>query len=184
MGKLPEFNDDGLLPPGDYELTFDELRNSKLVQGPKQSSNNTNWDEEWRFQLVNNCELLVNELRQIGITEIFINGSFVEAKDHPNDIDGYFECDFSRFVSGEIQQELNKINPHKVWTWDPNDRRSYSNYVKKQLPMWHFYRVEFYPHYGNLSGITDQHGNQMQFPAAFRCDRVTGKLKGIVKLIE
>src|SRR5699024_3345077 len=150
--------------------------------GPNRQNPGT-WDSRWRLKLIDNCEILVNQLRQTGITEIFLNGSFVEEKDHPNDIDGYFECGFSAFVSGQIQRELNKIDEHKVWTWDRNSRRAYRGYVKKQLPMWHIYRVEFYPHYGNPSGLTDKHGNPMTFPAACRCKRSSGTPKGIVKIV-
>jgi len=182
MSNVPEFNDRGLLPSGDYRATFEELRNSMLVHGPKLGKSGK-WDRKWRLKLIENCEKLVNQLWQTGITEIYLNGSFVEEKDHPNDIDGYFECDFSEFVSGHVQRELNKIDEHKVWTWDPKARRSYHGYVKKQLPMWHIYRVELYPHYGNPSGLTDQHGNPMTFPAAFRCKRSNGTPKGIIKVV-
>jgi len=181
MSNIPDFNGQGLLPEGDYEVTFDELRASTLVTGPVPGSDN--WDSEWRLKLIDNCEKLVNQLYQVGITEIFLNGSFVEEKDHPNDIDGYFECDFSEFVSGHIERELNKIDEHKAWTWDKKERRAYRGYVKKQLPMWHIYRVELYPHYGNLSGLTDQHGNPLTFPAAFRCKRSNGTPKGIIKIV-
>jgi len=50
--------------------------------------------------------------------------------------------------------------------------------------MWHKYRVELYPHYGQSSGITDIHGNPEMFPAAFRKDRTTGKEKGIIKIVK
>jgi len=182
MSLIPDFNNQGLLPPGDYELTFDELRNSILVHGPS-SGGSSNWDRKWRLTLIDNCEKLVSQLHQIGITDIYLDGSFVEQKDHPNDIDGYFECDFSEFISGQVQRELNKINEHKVWTWNKEERKAYKGYVKKQLPMWHIYRVEFYPHYGNLSGITDKHGNPMTFPAAFRRKRSNDTAKGIVKIV-
>lgn len=32
---MMKFNKDGLLPPGDYELTLNKLRDSILVNGPK-----------------------------------------------------------------------------------------------------------------------------------------------------
>jgi len=134
------FNKDGLLPKGDYSYTFKELRDSIFVQGPKKPSI-SNWDTQWRAYLVSQAEVLVKQLWEIGITEIWLDGSFAEAKPHPNDIDGYFECDFSEFASGDIQRELNKNDPHKLWTWDSSARRSYRGYVKKQLPMWHQYRV-------------------------------------------
>lgn len=108
MNKIPNFNDRGLLPPEDYEVTFGELRNSILVNGPGPKKNSS-WDSKWRLKLIANCEILVNQLYQTGITEIFMNGSFVEEKDHPNDIDGYFECAFSKFVSGQVQRELIKL---------------------------------------------------------------------------
>jgi hypothetical protein len=47
--------------------------------------------------------------------------------------------------------------------------------------MWHQYRVELFPHYGQLSGITDARGHPLEFPAAFRQSR-SGQEKGIIKL--
>lgn len=178
-GPLPAFNQDGVLPPADYELTLEELRRSMLVTGPP---NATNWDRDWRMKLVENLAILVEQLRQIGITEIFIDGSFVEDKDHPNDIDGYFVCDLALLANGDIEQHLNLLDPHKVWTWDPSERRPYRGFPKKQLPMWHVYRIELYPHYGQGSGLTDAQGHELEFPSAFRQSRRDGKPHGIVKL--
>ncbi|MEX0661208.1 MAG: hypothetical protein WD381_05545 [Balneolaceae bacterium] len=184
MGKkAAHFNKYGLLPKGDYEFTFKQLRNSIFVKGLKRNAI-LNWDEKWRAHLVNQAEILVKQLWDIGITEIWLDGSFAEAKPHPNDIDGYFECDISEFASGHIQRELNKRDPHKIWRWDTSSRKSYRRYVKKQLPMRHTYRVELYPHYGQNSGITDKHGNAEMFPAAFRKNRTNNKEKGIIKIIK
>ena len=119
----------------------------------------------------------------MGIEEIFIDGSFVEDKDHPNDIDGYFECDPLSIASGELEQKLNRIDPEKCWTWDHKQRRSYRGYPKKQLPMWHAYRVELYPHYTGLIAGTDDQGNGLEFPAFFRRCRRTDTAKGIVKIV-
>ena len=71
---------------------------------------------------------------------------------------------------------------YKVWTWDPAYRRPYRGYPKKQLPMWHQYRVEMYPHFGQLSGICDKYGNELEFPSAFRLSRRDGRPRGIVKI--
>jgi len=49
--------------------------------------------------------------------------------------------------------------------------------------MWHAYRVELYPHFWQLCGLTDQHGNELEFPSAFRLSRRDGKPRGIVQLI-
>lgn len=176
---LPDFNDDGVLPPGDYVLTIEELKRSTLVAGP---SGHPDWDAEWRGHLVDNLEILVFELSAAGITEIFIDGSFVESKGHPNDIDGYFVCEESLLKSGKLQRTLNDLNPYQVWTWDSRRRSAYPGSSKTQLPMWHRYRVELYPHYGQGSGIIDEFGYELKFPAAFRRSRRGGKPRGIIKV--
>lgn len=183
MDDLPVFTADGLLPAGDYELTLSALRESLLVRGGHASCQPT-WDAAWRLRLVENLTVLANQLWQVGINEIFVNGSFVEDKDHPNDIDGYFECELRRLASGDLERDLNLLDPHKVWTWDPASRRPYRGYPKRQLPMWHAYRVELYPHYGQLCGIRDEYGHELEFPAAFRKSRQTNGPKGIVRLLK
>src|ERR1700730_9812930 len=102
---LPGFAADGLLPSGDYPLTLTELRESFLVTGVGVDSEH--WDKPWRSQLVDNLDVLVRQLWQVGIDRIFVDGSFVEEKDHPNDIDGYFECDLRYLASGQLQRDLN-----------------------------------------------------------------------------
>lgn len=183
MAVIPPFEPNGLLPPGDYEVTFDDLRHSVLVLGPGEPSDCPTWDAGWRARLVDNLEVLTRQLWQIGITDVFADGSFAEDKDHPNDIDGYFVCDLNWLKSGQLTRELNLLDPNKVWTWDPASRRPYRGYPKLQLPMWHKYRVELYPHVpGLLSGIRDKHGNELEFPSAFRQSRRDGTPRGIVKL--
>lgn len=180
MSGVPRFTKDGLLPPGDYVLTIPQLRESMLVVGP--GSECPHWDAAWRRKLVDNLEVLVHQLWRVGIRDIFIDGSFVEDKDHPNDIDGYFVCTLDELASGELQRKLNALDPHQVWTWDPRERRPFRGYPKKQLPMWHQYRVELYPHFGQGSGIRDSFGNELEFPAAFRLSRRDGKPRGIIKV--
>jgi hypothetical protein len=166
---------------GDYDLTLPQLRESMLVRGPRDRS--PTWDAAWRAQLVDNLGQLVQQLTDAGITEIFVDGSFVEDKDHPNDIDGYFECDLLALASGDLERRLNVIDRQKCWTWSPESRRPYRGYPKKQLPMWHFYRIELYPHVGQLSGIRDRHGYELDFPTAFRLSRRDGAPRGIVKIV-
>jgi len=135
MASIPAFEPDGLLPSGDYEVSFEELRESALVFGPGDSAHNPNWDRAWRLHLVDNLEILTRQLWQVGIREIYADGSFAEDKDHPNDIDGYFVCDLLQLSSGELTRQLNLIDPFKVWTWEPASRKPYRGYPKKQLPM-------------------------------------------------
>jgi hypothetical protein len=178
--SLPSFTAEGLLPPGDYDLTIPELRASFLVTGEGIPS--STWDAPWRSRLVDNLETLAGQLWQVGIRDIFIDGSFVEDKDHPNDIDGYFDCALEALASGSLARDLNALDPYKVWTWQASQRRFDPGTGKGQLPMWYRYRVELYPNYGQSSGITDRHGHPLLFPAAFRVRRSTYEQKGIVRL--
>jgi hypothetical protein len=171
-----------MLPPGDYELTLEELRASALVVGPADRAGHPHWDAAWRGELVDNLAVLVRQLWAAGITGVYIDGSFAEDKDHPNDIDGYFECDLMRFARGDLERDLNLLDPHKVWTWDPKSRRACRGSAKRQLPMWHQYRVELYPHCRQASGLTDRFGNDLEFPSAFRLSRRSGAPRGIVKI--
>ena len=144
------------------------------------------WSVKKRRQLVKNLSVLVDQLWHVGIENIFIDGSFVENKPKPNDIDGYFECNLMDLATGDLQRDLNALDPHKCWTWHPSTRRADPSSTKLQLPMWHIYRVELYPHAQarmTSSGILDEHGNELQFPAAFRRQRDTGRAKGIIKIV-
>lgn len=174
-----KFNDDGVLPPQDYSMTIEELKDSLLVNGPGEGYP---WNYNKRLMLVENLEILVLQLHEVGIEEIFIDGSFVEDKASPSDIDGYFVADVHTLP--DIVRELNRLDPYKVWTWDWSSRISDRNSAKPQLPMWHRYKVELYPHVGQDCGIVDEYENQQQFPAAFRKTRDTFLPKGIIKIIK
>jgi hypothetical protein len=173
---LPPFSAEGLLPPGEYTLTFAELLDSILVVGP---GGNENWNVPWRIRLIDGLRVLVRHLVQADITEVFIDGSFVEAKDLPNDIDGYFVVDRQRWLSGELLRTLQAIDP--IWKWDSVTREPFKGYPKPQLPMWHRYRVELFPHYGQMSGIQDGSGRMLTFAEAFRQSRLFTP-KGIIKI--
>lgn len=169
--KLPaKFNKNGLLPAKDFELTLDELSSSMLVEGPNPRP--IDWNRVWRHQLVVNLSTLANQLWSVGVKNIFINGSFVEEKNYPDDIDGYFECEVEKFL--EVLPKLNKLDPHESWHWPTNGEKP---------RMWDFYKVELYPHYGQLCGIDHLTGYELQFPSAFRQSREF-EPKGIVKLIQ
>ncbi|HEY0395400.1 MAG TPA: hypothetical protein VGD01_12960 [Candidatus Elarobacter sp.] len=178
---IPPFTVHGLLPVGEYEVTLEELEASHLVHGAGRDP----WDAKWRAKLVANLRTCVNVLRQAGVTEIYVDGSFVEDKPHPGDIDGYFHCTLMDYVNRDLHRRLNAADPNTTWTWENHARSPHGTSTKAQLPMWHTYRVEFYPHYEfNHSGIMDEYGQPMPFPSAFRQQRGTRKQKGILKIIE
>ena len=126
---LPPFTSSGVLPPGDYALTLNELRASHLVTGEGNSS--LAWDDEWRLQLVDNLEVLVRQLWAVGIERIFIDGSFVENKDHPRDIDGYFKCDLKFHLLGALERALHARDPDKIWTWRSTARQAHPDSIKR-----------------------------------------------------
>lgn len=78
--KLPDFTTEGLLPPGDYELTLEELAASLLVVGPESREHCPNWDAAWRGRLVENLAVMVGQLWQVGISAIFVDGSFADTR--------------------------------------------------------------------------------------------------------
>lgn len=129
---------------------------------------------------MDNLEILVKQLWEVGIKEIFCDGSFVEEKDHPGDIDGYFCCEKRSFATGEIQRNLNSLNSHQCWTWQPEQDPASG---KLKLPMWIIYHIEFFPDFGQPTGIKDEFGNNQIFPAAFRKSRNSFKPKGILKIV-
>ena len=186
MSIPPKFEPTDVLAPGTYEATFTELRSSLLVRGDGSSSA---WDSKWREYFVSNLEILAEQLWQVGLTEIFNNGSFVENKDHPNDIDGNIDTGVkvvdptNMLPIAQKISDLNNLDPYKIWSWNPQSRIYDSATGKSQLPMWIRYRVELYLHFeGMFSGIKDKFGHNMQFPSAFRQSRRGFIEKGIVKI--
>jgi len=181
MELLPPFTSEGVLPEGDYQLTLSQLKTSHLVTGVY--SSHAVWNSSFRLELVENAEILIKQLWKVGIQMIFLNGSFVEDKSLPGDIDGYFECDMEYFMNRQFHSDINAIDPFQVWDW--SRRFPGPNSTKPQLPMWHRYKVEFYAHIPMFtSGIPDEFGNDQTFPAAFRKSRRQHLSKGIVQIIQ
>jgi hypothetical protein len=75
---LPPFDEEtGYLPPGVHDAALDEI---------KQRFGST----VRRSRLVANLRLVVQQLWDAGVAEIFIDGSFCTSTPIPNDIDGYW----------------------------------------------------------------------------------------------
>ena len=54
---IPPFEPDGLLPPGGFELSFDELRKSLLVGGPDNQETTSTWEMPWLTLLLQNLAI-------------------------------------------------------------------------------------------------------------------------------
>jgi hypothetical protein len=106
--SLPADFADGVLPPGDYPMTLSELEQSLLVVGPR--PNLPNWDTTWRRYLVGQLTILAAQLWDEGVTEIYLDGSFVEDKLGPGDIDGYYVTTQSAIAGGRLGR-LNAQSP-------------------------------------------------------------------------
>ena len=124
---------------------------------------------------------MAGHLWQVGIQDIYIDGSFVEDKASPNDIDGYFVCGVTQFIHGSLRQDLARLDT--IWTWEDNTRTKAPNTTKPQLPMWHKYRVELYPELGNPANIVGPNGANLPISAGFRQQRWTFAEKGIIHLV-
>jgi len=175
------FNEYGLLDPGEYPLTVQELRRSILVRGEEGSW--APWNAYWRSRLVDRLEVCVKQLWACGIDEIYIDGSFCTDKYQPSDIDGYFiPPDPKAVFDGTLVRKLNQLDPHACWGWDRYRLDPYGNY---QLEMWHRYRIDLFPHcQGVYSGIPNRKGKNMTLDEFFRTDRDFGVEKGIVRLMK
>jgi len=71
---IPDFNDDGLLPPGVHRATRAEV---EMRYG---------WCEH-RRDLLAGLRLALGDLKRAGCGRVFLDGSFVTAKETPNDFD-------------------------------------------------------------------------------------------------
>jgi len=179
---LPQFTPDGVLPPGTYDLTIAQLRRSMLVGGPEGTSED--WNRKLRRTLVDNLSRVVSVLRLAHIRPLYVDGSFVEDKNEPRDIDAYFECDRRAWAVGTIQTTLAQIGqPLGVpISWDKRLLETDPDTGVPHLPLWHALRVDLHAHWGQLAGIRDPHGYELTFPSLFRTRR-DGTEKGILRIV-
>lgn len=75
---LPEFNDRGYLPMGIHSTTWREFM-VRFGTNPH------------RLKLSTGLAAALRKLAIAGCTRVIIGGSFVTAKNEPNDFDGYFD---------------------------------------------------------------------------------------------
>jgi hypothetical protein len=168
----------GGLPPGEHPMTLAELGRSFLVTGGQNPP--VGWDMPRRsLQVANLCHL-AGHLYQVGIDEIFIDGSFSTTKPSPGDIDAYFITDLLLWKS-----QLQKLRALDAsWTYDPADRKPTPD-GKRKWPQWFQYQIEFFyvfrppHHHSSFMGTTNPPVTIDQF---FRSD-AGGNPRGLIRLV-
>jgi len=136
------------------KCSFEELRQSILVLGPDDSAHYPNGNHAWRSHLVDNLEILTRQLWPGWHPGDLRRRIIAEDKDHPNDIDGYLVCDLLQLSSGELTRQLID-RPVQGVDLGTSIEEALSSYPKKQLPMWHRYRIELYPHIPGMESVAE-----------------------------
>ncbi|MBX9258890.1 hypothetical protein H1Q63_34045 [Desmonostoc muscorum CCALA 125] len=75
---IPEFNENGNLPPGVYWAEWEEF---KEIFGTNLT----------RQRMIDGLELAMTQLKAVGCRTIYIDGSFVSSKQKPGDFDACWE---------------------------------------------------------------------------------------------
>jgi hypothetical protein len=75
---MPPFNELGYLPPGVYEIWWQELM-ERFATNPQ------------RRRIVTGLAAALRKLAISGCTRVIIGGSFISAKEEPNDFDAYYD---------------------------------------------------------------------------------------------
>jgi hypothetical protein len=103
---IPEFNDDGYLPPGIHSATLEEIA-ARFGQG-----------SELRRVQMESLRWLVDAAKRAGVRRIIVNGSFLTDLPEPNDVDcallagAEFPLDAS--AEAELRAGLPFIDMHLV----------------------------------------------------------------------
>ncbi|EOA60575.1 hypothetical protein K8P02_16655 [Bacteroides nordii] len=88
---IPEFNEDGYLPPGIYEASFEEVKNR--------------FGFSWKRQkLLQGMSFLLEQCRILHCDILYLDGSFVTKKLNPNDYDACWDT-----TAENREQVLNNV---------------------------------------------------------------------------
>lgn len=145
---IPEFEEDGLLPAGVYEASLPEFE-QRFVYNLR------------RKQIYEGIVVLIQDLKNVGCSVMYIDGSYVTAKVMPGDAD---IC------------------------WELKPDRDYISFVKLVSPvllLTAYPRVEQKKRYKAdvLPATAPADGKGTLYRDFFREDKNTGKSKGIIKII-
>lgn len=75
---MPPFNESGYLPAGVYEISWQELM-ERFATNPQ------------RLRLATGLAAALRKLAIAGCTRVIIGGSFISAKEQPQDFDAYYD---------------------------------------------------------------------------------------------
>ncbi len=170
-----KFLKNGLLPPGDHEISLAELEQF-IRQGP---GGGGCWDTAWRLQLLEEFKQRYAQLAAVGITEVYIDGSYATDKYHPNDLDAYFVVPRQLWRTS-AEAALKEIDP-EFWRFetvsDPSGKRGYPMAFLRHIEMFPVYQ-EHTPAWADFPEMIDP---KIGF---FRTDKWSHRAKGIIKITE
>lgn len=169
-----EFQNNGLLSPGDHPISIKDLREFLFI-GPK---NAHAWDSKWRLKLFTEFEKSYKQLLSVGINQIYIDGSFATDKARPNDLDAYFIVPRSLWRNS-AENQLRELDPD-FWNFDLiNDgtgKVAYPMAINHNIELFPVY-LEHTPEYADCDELIDP---KIYF---FRTDKHSHQEKGIIKII-
>lgn len=93
---IPEFTEEGLLPPGVHETDLEEI------------TEKMGWSRK-RRELIGGLEEALDLMASSGVVRAYLDGGFVTDKDRPNDVDGCY--DLAEDVTAENLGRLLPIFP-------------------------------------------------------------------------
>lgn len=174
-GEVLMFLKNGLLPAGDHEISLDQLE--RLIrQGP---GGGGSWDTAWRLQLLEEFKQRYEQLAAVGITEVYIDGSYATDKYHPNDLDAYFVVPRQLWRTS-AEAALKEFDP-EFWRFetvsDPSGKRGYPMAFLRHIEMFPVYQ-EHTPAWADCLEMIDP---KISF---FRTDKWSNRPKGIIKITE
>ena len=139
---IPSFDEIGLLPPGIHWASWDEIieRFGTSI---------------WRLRLATGVRAAIENLKNAGCQTFYVDGSFVTAKEVPNDFDACWE---------EVGVDPLALDP-VLLTFDPGRTTQKAKYLGELFP---------------ASVIASENG--FSFLEFFQVDKETGRPKGIVAI--
>jgi hypothetical protein len=139
---IPTFDVNGLLPPGIHWASWDEF-----LERFGTSS--------WRLRLADGIRAAIENLKNAGCLTVYVDGSFVTAKEVPNDFDACWD------ETGVDPLALDPV----LLIFDPGRATQKAKYLGELFP---------------ASAIAD--GDGFSFLEFFQTDKDTGRPKGIVTI--